>query len=125
MEAVKNTKLTIYDIAQELGISIATVSRALNGKEDVNEKTRKRKQMGYKASKTAASLSRKEKRFAAVFPELIHDYDNEVRRGIEKAVQDLQDYHVSVDMITIERDPDLFADKLEELAAQDYDGFRL
>ena len=42
MEAVKNTKLTIYDIAQELGISIATVSRALNGKEDVNEKTRKR-----------------------------------------------------------------------------------
>ncbi len=127
MEVIKNTKLTIYDIAQELGISIATVSRALNGKEDVSEKTRKRiletaKQMGYKASKTAASLSRKEKRFAAVFPELIHDYDNEVRRGIEKAVQDLQDYHVSVDMITIERDPVLFADKLEDLSLQGYDG---
>ena len=58
-------KLTIYDIAQKMNLSIATVSRALNGKEDVNEETRKRiletaREMGYKASKTAASLSRKE-----------------------------------------------------------------
>ena len=36
----KNKKITIYDIAQELRISIATVSRALNGKEDISEKTR-------------------------------------------------------------------------------------
>lgn len=127
MVETKDTKLTIYDIAQELGISIATVSRALNGKEDVSDKTRQRilekaKEMGYKASKTAASLSRKEKRFAAVFPELIHDYDNEVRRGIEKAEQDLKDYHVNVEMITVERNAEIFADKLQELATQGYDG---
>ena len=29
-------KLTIYDIAQKMNLSIATVSRALNRKEDVN-----------------------------------------------------------------------------------------
>ena len=103
----KNKKITIYDIAQELRISIATVSRALNGKEDISEKTREAvyeaaERMGYKASKTAASLSRKEKKFAALFPDLIHDYDNEVRRGIQKAVEELHDYHVSVEMITIE-----------------------
>lgn len=85
----KNKKITIYDIAQELRISIATVSRALNGKEDISEKTREAvyeaaERMGYKASKTAASLSRKEKKFAALFPDLIHDYDNEIRRGIQK-----------------------------------------
>ena len=120
-------KLTIYDIAQKMNLSIATVSRALNGKEDVNEETRKRiletaREMGYKASKTAASLSRKEKRFIAFFPELIHDYDNEVRRGIQKAVADLQDYHVSVEMRTIPRDPSQFAQRLQEAAYKGYDG---
>ena len=78
--------------------------------------------MGYKASKTAASLSRKEKRFIAFFPELIHDYDNEVRRGIQKAVADLQDYHVSVEMRTIPRDPSQFAQRLQEAAYKGYDG---
>lgn len=127
MEKTRETKLTIYDIAQKLNISIATVSRALNGKQDVSEKTRKlifetAKQMGYKASKTASSLSRKEKKFAALFPDLIHDYDNEVKRGIEKAVEDLQDYHVNVEMEIIPRDPDVFAQRLQELANKEYDG---
>ncbi|MCI8597469.1 MAG: LacI family transcriptional regulator [Lachnospiraceae bacterium] len=130
MEEMRSTKLTIYDIAQELGISIATVSRALNGKEDVSEKTRERifetaKRMGYKASKTAASLSRKEKKFAAIFPELIHDYDNEVRRGIEKAVQELQDYHVSVEMMTIKNNPEAFIEEIQTLANKEYDGILL
>lgn len=123
----KNKKITIYDIAQELRISIATVSRALNEKEDISEKTREAvyeaaERMGYKASKTAASLSRKEKKFAALFPNLIHDYDNEVRRGIQKAVEELHDYHVSVEMITIEGKAEGYMEKLKELSYKDYDG---
>src|SRR5689334_11957122 len=33
---------TIFDIADKAGVSITTVSRALNGYSDVNEKTRQR-----------------------------------------------------------------------------------
>mgnify|MGYP005757354087 CR=1 FL=1 len=127
VSGTKNDRLTIYDIAQELHISIATVSRALNGKEDVSDETRKRimeaaREMGYKASRSASSLSRKEKRFAVLFPDLIHDYNNEIRRGIEKEVEDLSEYHLSVDMLTIQGDPEMFASKIRELSAQGYDG---
>ena len=34
--------MNIYDISQKAGVSIATVSRVLNGSEKVSEKTRKR-----------------------------------------------------------------------------------
>ena len=37
-----NKKPTITDIAQAAGVSLATVSRILNNKPDVSEKTRKR-----------------------------------------------------------------------------------
>jgi LacI family transcriptional regulator len=37
-----NNSPTIFDIAKKAGVSITTVSRALNGFSDVNEKTRKR-----------------------------------------------------------------------------------
>ena len=33
--------MNIYDISQKAGVSIATVSRVLNGSEKVSEKTRK------------------------------------------------------------------------------------
>ena len=34
--------MNIYDISQKAGVSIATVSRVLNGSEKVSEKTRKK-----------------------------------------------------------------------------------
>ena len=41
----KNAKLTIADIAEKAGVSISTVSRVLNGKNDVSDKTRQKVQM--------------------------------------------------------------------------------
>ena len=35
--------MNIYDISQKAGVSIATVSRVLNGSEKVSEKTRKKR----------------------------------------------------------------------------------
>lgn len=57
----KNSHLTIYDISQRSGVSIATVSRVLNGYSNVSEKTRKKvleviDSMGYKPNAFARGL---------------------------------------------------------------------
>jgi LacI family transcriptional regulator len=53
--------VTIKDLAGELGLSITTISRALNGYSDVGEKTRKRvaeaaQKMGYRPNRNAQRL---------------------------------------------------------------------
>ena len=39
---MKNKRITIKDVAREAGVSIATVSRTLNGEADFPESTQKR-----------------------------------------------------------------------------------
>jgi DNA-binding LacI/PurR family transcriptional regulator len=53
----------ISKLAQELGLSTGTISRALNGKPDVHEKTRRRvldaaRQLGYEPNQAARALAR-------------------------------------------------------------------
>lgn len=53
--------ITIKDLAAELGLSITTISRALNGYSDVGDKTRKRvaeaaQKMGYRPNRNAQRL---------------------------------------------------------------------
>ena len=55
---------TIYDVCREAGVSMATVSRVINGSERVRPKTRERvvsvmEQLGYKPSHIAQSLASK------------------------------------------------------------------
>lgn len=63
--------MTMQDIARELGISIATVSRVINGHSNVSEKTKKKvleyvEQKGYTPNAIAQNLSRKENKTIAV-----------------------------------------------------------
>jgi len=56
--------VTIQDIAQQLGIAVSTVSKALNNYSDVSEATRKRvqiaaRELGYHPSAAAQSLRRR------------------------------------------------------------------
>lgn len=58
---------TIRDVAKAAGVSITTVSRALNGYEDINEETRKRivqiaNELSYRPNAIARSLVKKESR---------------------------------------------------------------
>lgn len=58
---MKEKKVGIKDVAREAGVSITTVSRALNGYDDVNEETRKRifevvKRLNYAPNVNARSL---------------------------------------------------------------------
>jgi LacI family transcriptional regulator len=60
-KAAATRSVTIKDLAAELGLSITTISRALNGYSDVGEQTRKRvadaaQQMGYRPNRNAQRL---------------------------------------------------------------------
>ncbi|MPM37211.1 Lactose operon repressor [bioreactor metagenome] len=59
----KNSKPTIYDVAEKAGVSRQTVSRVLNNRQDVSEDTRKRvkkvmAELNYQPNAIAQSLSR-------------------------------------------------------------------
>jgi DNA-binding LacI/PurR family transcriptional regulator len=85
-------KITIIDIAAEAGVSVPTVSRVLNQREDVAPETRKRveaviKVRGYAPSRAARALgSGQSGQIDLVVPILDSDYILEVIRGIEETL---------------------------------------
>lgn len=94
-----SSNVTLKEIAKALGISAMTVSRALNNRSNVNEKTRRRvhekaKSMGYTPNHVAKSLvSRKTRTIGVVIPEISHDFFAKVISGIEEITY-LQDYQL-------------------------------
>lgn len=85
-----SSQVTLKQIADELGISAMTVSRAINNKSNVDEKTRERvlktaEQMGYTPNYLAKGLvSKKTNTIGVVLPEISHAFFPEVVRGIEE-----------------------------------------
>ncbi len=85
-----SSDVTLKHIAEALGVSAMTVSRALNNRSNVDEKTRekvieKAKSMGYTPNHVAKSLvSSKTYTIGVVIPEITHAFFPEVVRGIEE-----------------------------------------
>jgi DNA-binding LacI/PurR family transcriptional regulator len=85
-----SSNVTLKEIAKELGLSTMTVSRAINKKENVGEKTRKRvlekaKSMGYTPNFLAKGLvSKKTFSIGLVIPEISHSFFPEVLKGVEE-----------------------------------------
>ncbi|MBU4537498.1 MAG: LacI family transcriptional regulator [Weeksellaceae bacterium] len=85
-----NNKVTIYDIAKELNITAATVSRALNGNPNISEKTRnkvlaKANEMDYKQNKLALALkSGKSNYIGVIVPRINTNFFGSVIRGLEE-----------------------------------------
>ncbi|MEL6444936.1 MAG: LacI family DNA-binding transcriptional regulator [Bacteroidota bacterium] len=81
--------VTIYDIADRAGVSIATVSRVLNRHPRVSQKTRERvfavaDELGYQPHVSARSLARQNTQLvAAVVPMMTSYFFMEVIRGIQ------------------------------------------
>lgn len=97
MAAKKNLKKPVRRVTAEklagiLGVSAMTVSRALNGRPNVDEKTRRRvveaaRKYGYTPDHIARSLTlRKTETIGVVVPEISHSFFPEVIRGIEDAI---------------------------------------
>lgn len=83
-------RTTITDVAQSLGVSIATVSRALTKPELLSEETRARvlegiDRLGYQPNLLARDLRTRESRVAFVVVPSLSPFFLEVFRGVEKA----------------------------------------
>jgi LacI family transcriptional regulator len=88
MEKKKET-ITIYDVARVAGVSMATVSRVVNGNSNVKPATRKKvlsviEELGYRPNAVARGLaSKKTKTVGVVIPDISNAFYSEVTRGIE------------------------------------------
>lgn len=84
---------TIKDVARAAGVSVATVSRALNGAENVLPHTRQRiveiaRELRYAPSGAARSLiTRKTDTVGALLPDLHGEFFSELIRGIDQAAR--------------------------------------
>ncbi len=92
---------TIHDVAARAGVSVATVSRALNGKELVREETSRAvlavaKALRYVPNIAARSLSiRRSHTIGIVLPDVYGEFFSEVIRGIDLAAR-REGYHILV-----------------------------
>ena len=81
-------RVTIYDVANEAKVSLATVSRVINGLEIVREDTRARvesaiEKLGYKPNAIAQGLAlQKTTTIALVVPEASFNYTGQIINGL-------------------------------------------
>lgn len=94
-------KITIYDIAERLNITAATVSRALNNNPRISASTRKlvmetAVEMNYKQNKLALALkSGKSNNVGVIVPHINRNFFSSIIRGIEEELYP-HGYHVII-----------------------------
>ncbi len=85
-------RITAEDVARELGVSTMTISRVLNKKPNVDDRTRERvlqtaMRLGYIPNHIARSLvTRRTYTIGVIIPEITHSFFPDVIRGIEQVV---------------------------------------
>lgn len=103
---------TIYDIASKAGVSIATVSRVFNQRDNVSERTREKvmaiaDELGYHPQANAQGLaSRKTNTITVVVPVISNYFFMEVLGGIQDK---LNSYDYELNIINISSSKDTFA----------------
>ncbi|MCR8981760.1 catabolite control protein A [Brevibacillus laterosporus] len=81
--------ITIYDVAREAGVSMATVSRVVNGNPNVKPLTRKKvmtaiERLGYRPNAVARGLaSKRTTTVGVIIPDISSQFFSELARGIE------------------------------------------
>ena len=85
---LKVKRVTIYDVAEEAGVSLATVSRVINGLEIVRDETRQKVEaaidkLGYKPNAVAQGLAlQKTTTIALLVPEASFVYTGQIINGL-------------------------------------------
>lgn len=94
-------RVTIIDIAAQLGVAASTVNRALNGSPGVSEETRMRigkiaREMNYRSNKSAKSFSRKTIKIGFIRSELMSVFHDDLQTGVCQAYEEIIDFNVSL-----------------------------
>ena len=95
------SKITIKTLAKELGISIATVSKALKDSYEISAETKKRvldlaKELNYMPNPYASSLRKqKSKTIAVILPEVADNFFSLAIKGIQ-SIAVAKNYHVLI-----------------------------
>ena len=98
-------RVTIYEVAKEAGVSLATVSRVINGSSVVKEDTRTRveeaiSKLGYKPNAIAQGLAlRRSTTIGLIIPEGSIAYANQVINGLADVAK-IYDYNIVLHTIT-------------------------
>ncbi len=98
---MRSNRVTLKDIARELGVSPSTVSRALKDHPDISPATKKlvnelAEKLKYRPNAVALSLrSRKTNIIALMVPEIVHHFFSSVISGIEEVALEAG-YHVMI-----------------------------
>ncbi|MGC8545692.1 MAG: LacI family DNA-binding transcriptional regulator [Athalassotoga sp.] len=86
--------ITLKDVAKKAGVSLSAASRALNGRQDVSEETRKRisetaRALGYVPNRFAASLKfQKTHTIGVIIEDNANPFWAEVLKGVESQAQE-------------------------------------
>jgi LacI family transcriptional regulator len=116
------------DVAQDVGVSVMTVSRVVNDKGDVSVETRQRvldaiDRLGYRPSAIARSLAtRRTGTLGLVIPDVANPFFAEVARGVEHVAY-AEGYNVF--LCNTDEDPQRELDILESLEEKRVDGIVL
>lgn len=103
--SIRMNKVTVKSLAERLGLSVATVDRALNKRGNVKKTTLDRimkavEELNYSPNKSASLLSRnKSVSIAVVFQEYPAYFWEQIEVGVNKALRELSDYGLHIDVI--------------------------
>ena len=86
---MQNKKITVKELAQKLGVSVSTVSKALNDSYEISDKTKKRvqrlaKKYNYRPNRLAVNLKTGSTRTIGVILPALSNFFTTVLSGIEK-----------------------------------------
>ena len=88
-----NKKVTIYEVAKRAEVAISTVSRVLNGSENVSKVTKEKvekaiKELNFRPQVSARKLASKEPQMLAIaVPSFTTPYFNEVLKGVKDEIK--------------------------------------
>ncbi len=123
---------TVYDIAKDAGVSLATVDRVLNNRPGVREKTIRQVQdaidkLGYVRDVAAANLARQRSYdFVCVLPDSKSEFLREVREAIDEAAVGMTFERTRIDVREFPLDDtNQLIDLLAEIEAEQPDGLAI
>jgi LacI family transcriptional regulator len=123
---IMKRKVTLKQIAKELGVSISTVSKSLRNSSEIGEETRLKVQAfakfyHYRPNNIALSLkNRKTKTIGIIIPEIVHHFFSTVINGVEQVANE-NGYSVIICLSDDSFDKEVL--NMEMLANGSIDGF--